>query len=531
MTAVVKEITQIALEVLEAGERLHEVIIHQPIKKDRVKYLNASDPRWALPFSMRFKKHLLSLLFRLFPALIPENKRASEAKFKTLVAYLLAHEEIAALLVGTPKRQHAFALALQRSADRFGFTLDWPDQFEEGEQLAKRVQEMAGENRLFDSPSTLYQELAAIKPEEKREFFEALLAELKIPEFSSNLAVTTDASESISVASSTHRYKIAVSELAGSGEILFAEETRASSLKNLRRVVDDSSSFSTSYSEAISTPLQILEILLTLFPERSSMRFFLDSDQKVSDGELAILSTSLLGWQNLSEILEEKRSAELLDGKILEIREEGKPTKRMRLSIVYLNIAPENVWGHFKPEETWAEMQDIFDLGLLRLYFRALKRLKIAYHFHDLEEGLARMDQEKDFFFRQREALQLIDLFRKEKKELMAILSSKKGEREGLVDCFEMLFFQKLSEKECFLALSLIAKALDMHLHTSELMVRTDSISSKSTLHKAESAFCQIQGHSTLFCQNEKERDLFELLFKLYYEWEESTHRLEDALR
>lgn len=556
MSSFKEEISQISIYLKDENEKVNEVALLNPLHvgcQFDTSEKTLSNRLWRFESDLSLKQKISikiqAFLYKQIPQLIPPKRKTPEAKLKTVLALLLAQQDLRKRLLSTPSKRKAFFETIKNAADDLGIEIELPASVEDPDTLSSLLTKVEGCD-LMSHPLELNRQIAALSFSDRNEILFRILNALEHPPIHSVLEVV----------SSNHLIKIPLSTLfckfqiekfdEASGEFSFSCECdhstssirtlynsypNAKGASNQRGVIDPEKGERLGfYSGELATPSHVLEQLLFILEnqiealpahaEKSQLGLISSNPISSEDSpETSVLFTSLYGWTEIGFLTDQHVSIQKWDQKLLEIA--NRPT---HLHLLHYNIPFKSVAPFPTPAEIGSTFQDLNDECLITLAWEGAKKLEIEFpkleHLYDHLFSL-RKSPPSSYLERQKILLDLIDLFKDLKKEyiqklcelpktalnfaLQRVVSGK--EKNG----------HKLNGFDHLLYLNIIAKQLG-YLHTKNCPNGLDRVSGADAADKAAHAFLKIQRQVFLpGSASEKESSLFKALYSLYLVWEE----------
>lgn len=545
-----KEISQISIYLKKEAERINEVALLQPLS--RASQFNEEERpiaqrRWTYTSNLSLF-HRLSLKFQSFvfkhlPSLIPAERLTAEAKFKTVLALLLAQEGVRDFFLSDGTRLHDFFSALQEAAQTCGYTsfsslISYPAG-SDSLKISRYLTTLEGHKEsLIDNLMELNLQMAALDPKERREILFRILNRIERPPITSVVEITSPhAIHSITLTTQYAKYKIFhYDPTTGKFTYSFEENhatpsirTHQNALPNAKgainqRVVKNGGADIGSYCGELSTPFHVLEqilLILGIGPHEEECMLLDQIPQGVITEKKKILFTSLFSWSELDQISDQWAAIRKWDQKVLKCN-----NKYYHLDLLYYNI-PFNALNKYPtPGEVHATLQDINDEALIILISESWNHLQLESD--ELRALAARLESlrtlgEESFLEREKALLEEIDRFRRLKRDLLtqltpltpftlalkAILSEEKPNGRKLKGIDKLLY------------LDYIATQLG-YFHNKNCQNATDRSAGADAADKAQYGYCMLFNRPYLpGSDNEEERALFQVLYSMYLVWEE----------
>ena len=391
MHDLIKEISQISIYLQEDANRINEVALFQPwVQKSQFnEEEEIATQKWHctthIPLFRRFFLKLQSFLFKHLPALIPAERLTPEAKFKTVLAMLLAQETARDFFLSTTKKQNNFFQTLQIAAESSGyhdFAIPSSVHSENATvlRISRQLTYLNGKKvSLIDDLVELNLQIAALGDQERSEILYRILNGIERPPILSVIEITSmHSTQSIPLTTKYAKYKIiSYDKQSKKVNYSFAENQATSSIRTLqnclpdakgainqRVVYDSESDFPIgSYSGELSTPFHVLEQILLIGRQTNGKAFLLDqAPAGVLVKAKKILFTSLYSWHEIELITDQQIAIKTWDQKILKCGDEY-----YQLCLLYYNIPFSALNKYPSPGEIKATIQDINDEALIML--------------------------------------------------------------------------------------------------------------------------------------------------------------------
>lgn len=549
MNEKIKKISQVSICLNVEKEKISEIALFHPLERES-SFDERSKPisqrKWRYSSHVSFLKRLSikaqQFMFKHAPALIGQERRSIEAKFKTVLAILLVQEAIRDFFLTSTERKENFLQAVERAAHAFGFHSFSPPIETSPLLISRELTKLPKkETSLVEDPMELNLQMAALDRLERDQILFSILNHVQRPPITSTLEITTEQEiESISVTTTYAKYKITESDPStGSSVYQFSENQATSSIRTLdnitpgakgamnqRKSTDaNTNELIGAYCGELNSMHHVLEQILFLLDQKKGQTVLMDTPpSRVPVQEIKILFTSLLSWNELDLIKEERLAIHALDQKIL-VTDDG---RLLRLSLLYYNI-PFNALNKYPtPAELEASIKDINEENLIILAFEALKKLGLSSE--TLQGSVSRLEElrsrhdEAFFFEKQRLILEEIDRFQLVKKWLIEQVEKRE---EVLAACLLALLTQKkpdgkpLKGIDCLLVLDYLARELG-YLHNKNCCNSTDRSAGADAADKAQHAFKHILQYPFFpGSTSDMEISLFKVLYSMYLVWEE----------
>lgn len=545
MNISLKEISQISIYLKGKAERINEIALFQPLNH-KTEFEEESKPihqrRWSytsnLPFFLRLSLKVQKFLFKRFPILIPKERATVEAKFKTVLALLLAQETIRDFFLSDPAQKDDFFNAIVETAQSFGYSLSIPSETHPL-NISRQLTWLPEKNvSLIDDMVELNIQMATLSEYERNEMLFRILNTVKRPPITSVVEVMKGAEiESIPLTTKYAKYKIVeFDQKRGEGKYLVEENHATSSIRTLenmrpgargainqRLVLDAKEKIIGAYSGELSTPFHVLEQILFLLDQTDQKFLFLEHPPPGAKiEEKKILFTSLYSWNEFNLITSQYSSIKKWDQQILNCG-----GRYYRLHLLYLNVSFNALNKYPTPGEMGAAIKDLNEEALIYLTFDIFKKLGIE---STALNGIAvrcetlQKIQEDRFLEKRKALLEEIDRFRKLKKELITLLD---GVSSPLAEVMILVLEQKKSDgrslkgMDLLLHLDVLAKQLG-YIHNKNCQNSTDRSAGADAADKAAYTYQKIKQSPFLpgVSKNE-ELALFKVLYSMYLVWEE----------
>jgi hypothetical protein len=554
MHDLLKEITQISIYLKEEAERVNEVAFFQPLlRKSQIN--EESKPiaarRWCytsnIPFFPRLALKVQSFLFKRFPLFIPAERLTPEAKFKTILAMLLAQEEVREFFLSDLKRQENFYQALAEGAAAIGYhdfsTPSLPTHENIPIKISRHLTQLGGKKQsLLDDLTELNLQIAALNYQERSEILFRILNRIERPPITSVIEVTgQESTKSIPLTTKYAKYQIShYDPFTGNICYTFTENHATSSIRTLKnslpgakgaanqRIAFDAETeaWIGSYCGELSTPFHVLEQIFLILGETNGSACIVDQTplpKETPIKEKKILFTSLFSWDEIGLITDQQFAIQKWDQKIILCGQEY-----YRLNLLYFNISFNAFNKYPVPAEIKATIQDIDDEASIVLIAEAWEHLGL--HSEELK-GMAnriltlRGLSEHAFLERKRALMEEIDRFRQLKNTLIdqinplpstpfnqvvkTLLSGKKPDGKSLKGIDKLLH------------LDYTARYLG-YFHNKNCHNATDRSAGANAADKAQYTFQKIYKAPFLpGYEQAEERALFKVLYSMYLVWEE----------
>lgn len=544
MTKILEEISQISIYLKDEKERINEIALFQPLAPKSM-FNETSKPinqrKWSytykLPFLRRLSLKIQSFLFKRMPVLIPADRLTSEAKFKTVLALLLAQESLREFFFSNERRRNNFFQAAKEAALAIGFTHFTIPTETSPFKISEQLTLVSGkEKSLINDLHELNLQMAALSYQERNEILFRILNQVERPPVTSILEVMSgNKIEKITLITKYAKYKIhEIESITNKISYHFLPDqatssirTRDNSLPGIKGVMNqrcaldgETGEWIGSYSGALNLENHILEQALFILNIDQDEVFLLDSAHHAE--EKTILLTSLFSWHEMGLIIDQRKAVRNLNKKVLKIG----PDRYIRLNLLHANISFNAFNKYPSPAEMSAVIRDINDQALITIIWDLWKHLGL--HNEKLANLKGAMDQiacERDFLKHQDGLLKSIDTFRVLKKELLkqleeaptapythagiALLKGKKPDGKTLRGIDLLLYLNTLTYY------------LNYH-HNKNCQNSTDRSAGANAADKAQHAYRKIYQRDFLpGCMNEQEIALFKVLYSMYLVWEE----------
>lgn len=544
-----KEIEQISIYLIEEAERVNEVALFQPLMR-KSQFNEESKPiaarKWRytanLPFYRRILLKLQSLAFKHFPPLIPSDRLTPEAKFKTVLAILLAQESVRDYFLTNANRRKNFLNALDAAATSCnypGFSHSLLVNEKNPLDISRQLTQIKGkETSLIDDLKELNLQMAALKHQERSEILYRILNHVERPPITSVIEITSqDATQSVPLTTKYAKYKIHSFDK-GSGKIQYAyEENRAtSSIRTMgnslpdakgtmnQRIVFEATAgdWIGSYCGELSTPFHVLEQILFILEQTGKEATLLAAAPAgMPVKRQKILFTSLYSWDEIGLITDQRAAIAKWDQKVLKCGADY-----YFLDLLYFNI-PFNALNKYPtPGEIKAAIQDINDEALIILIAEAWEKMgeksKALKGIASKIQTLRGMD-EKFFIEKKKASLKEIDAFRELKNTLISHIDSSTMFNRAVKT---FLLGKKPSGKvlkgiDKLIYLDYIVSHLG-YFHNKNCQNATDRSAGADAADKAQHTFYKLFNAPFLPGNaQEAEKSLFKVLYSMYLVWEE----------
>jgi len=544
MPELLEEISQISICLKEEQERINEIALFQPLAS-KTSFDETSKAihqrKWSytykLPFFRRLSLKVQSFLFKNASFLIPTERLTSEAKFKTVLALLLAQEPIREFFFANDKRRDNFFHAVRETAQSIGYKDFSLPSGDTPLKISQNLTLISGKSvSLIDDLPELNLQMAALNHLKRNEILFQILNQVERPPITSILEVMHgDKIEEITLTTRYAKYKITgIDSHSGKIDYQYTEDHATSSIQTLRNsrpgakgVMNQRCAVDTktgqwigSYSGELSLENHVLEQALFILNLKEEEVFLLDNAQHTE--EKTILLTSLFSWHEIGLITDQQKAVRNLNKKILKVGNE----RYIRLNLLHFNISFNAFNKYPTPAEMGATIKDINDEVLISLTWDlwqqlGLKSDKLAH----LKHAIDSIAHEKEFFKHQKRLLKTIDAFREIKKELITQLEEVPEETRTLAGAALLKDKKpdgkKLRGMDLLLYLNILAEQLG-YLHNKNCQNSTDRTAGANAADKAQYAYHKIYGHIFLpGLSDEQETSLFKVLYSMYLVWEE----------
>ncbi len=546
MHELLKEITQISIYLKERAERVNEVALFKPLTRSSA-FDEAAKPvksrKWRytsnITFMQKVNLKFQSFIFKHLPQLVPSERLTKEAKFKTVLAMLLAQEEVRDFFLSDFKRRQNFYVALIEAASASGFAFDIPKPAASDNPLSiSRELTLLNDISLVDDPIELNLQMAVLNYQDRSEILFRILNKVERPPIISVIEVSSPEDlKEISITTQYAKYQITkYEEETGTIAYNFSENHATSSIRTLKNSLPNaqgtknqrmafesgSSKPISAYCGEISTPFHVLEqILLILGQKNGTCAFVKEAPQGII--EKNIFFTSLYSWHEIELITDQKQAINKWDQKILKCDD-----NYYKLNLFYYNI-PFNALNKFPtPAEIKASMKDINDETLIPLLAAVWKQLKLENG--ELEQIAGRASSLKElsdrlFMEKENALLEGVDAFRLLKPTLLKELQT--VEQSDLVLATRTLLSgvkedgKALKGMDTLLCLNFITHSLG-YFHNKNCQNATDRSAGADAADKAQFSFQKLT-HKAFLPGNESEEEiaLFQVLYSMYLVWEE----------
>lgn len=541
MVRVLDNISQVSICLQEAQERVHEVALLHPLANTSSFDTNSKPVQqrvWnylsPLSWTRRFQVKVHAFLFRSLPFFIPAARVTPEAKFKTVLALVLAQEELRDFFLSQEPRRRQFFEVIQRMALDRGYEVA-PPEGSDPLEISRAWTILPGQREsLLDDLVELNLQKAALPHETRQEILCTLLSQVERPPLTSLLELT-EGEEVERLFLTTHyaTYAIASLDLAsGRVDYLYKKDRVVSGIQtgrekraeggviNQHTVVDPSrGEWIGSYSGLLDTRTKVLEEILCMLDVQQQEVLLVDKGEATEERKL--LFTSLFSWNEMGRIGGEHLAIQGLDNKLLKIGKE----RVVRLQLLHLNV-PLNALTHYPvPGETGAVLRDNNDEAMLVLMAELWNHL--GWVSETLQRGAQRYKEsmrEKNIFRRHQTLLHLVDLFREHKEELIAQLELNSSPLAHAA--LALLKGKKISGKrlqgiDFLLYLNVVAQELG-YRHNKNCEHALDRAAAANAADKAQYAYKILYGETFLpDYALHKETELFKVLYSMYLVWEE----------
>ena len=544
MKEILDEISQISIYLKEEQERINEIALFQPLSQ-KIELDEASKPirarKWSythkLPWIRRLSLKVQSFLFRKAPALIPAERLTNEAKFKTVLALLLAQEQLREFFFSNQKRKKNFFETTKETALEMGY-LDFS--IPNGTtplQISQNMTQITGKNvSLIDDLPELNLQMAALNHHERNEILFRILNQVERPPITSILEVIHgDALNKTALTTKYAKYKVvAIEPKTGKIEYFYSKDRATSSIRtrdnsrpgikgvmNQRCVIDsETKEWIGSYSGELSLKQHILEQVLFILNLKGEEVYLLDKASQVE--EKTILLTSLFSWNEIGFIIEQNQAIRSLNKKILNIG----PGRYIQLNLIHFNISFNASNKYPIPAEMSATIRDINDQAIISILADLWKYLGLE------SEGLTQLKKEidliateRDFLSHQKGLLKIIDTFHTLKQELISQLETT-PKNIYILSGLSLLKEKKgdgkiLRGMDLLLYINILANYLG-YRHNKNCKNSTDRSAGANAADKASYAYQKI--YRRIFLpgySDEQETSLFKVLYSMYLVWEE----------
>ncbi len=544
MTQLLEEISQISIYLKEEQERINEIALFQPLSAHSG-FDESSKPiqqrKWSytsqLPFLRRLSLKVQSFLFRKVPRFIPAERSSAEAKFKTVLALLLAQESLREFFFSSEKKQRNFFQAIQRAAEQLGYKGFSIPSETAPLKICQNLTHISGRPMsLIDDLTELNLQMAALKKEERNAILFSILSQIERAPLTSILEVThQDKIERIALTTRYAQYKITGMHAdSGKIEYSFTEDRATSSIRtaqnsrpgvkgtmNQRCSFDDQTGEKIgSYSGELSNQNHLLEQILFMLNLKGEEVALVKDAPQVE--ESTFLFTSLFSWHEIGLINDQHQAIRSLNRQILKIGKE----RYVRLNLIHLNISFNALNKYPTPAEMGATIRDMNDQALIHTTADLWKKLNLpSQKLFELRDTLNVIADEHDFLKHQEQLLDVIDRFKEIRKELiaqlellpqnplilagMALLKGKKSDGK------------KLRGMDLLLCLNILAGDLG-YMHNKNCQNSTDRSAGAHAADKAQYAYRLIREHIFLpGYTSGQELSLFKVLYSMYLVWEE----------
>lgn len=544
MTNLLEEISQISIYIKDEKERVNEIALFHPLSR-QLEFDEESKPvhqrKWSythkLPFLRRLTLKVQSFLFKKAPALIPTERLTSEAKFKTVIAILLAQEGLREFFFSNEKKKESFLQAAKDAAHAIGYLDFLPPSGQTPLKISQNMTLLSGkEVSLIDDLPELNLQMAALSHQERNEILFRILNQVERPPLTSVLEVMHgDEKEEILLKTEYAKYKIQGIDLhTGKIDYLFTENRSTSSIKtwqntrpgvegviNQRRAVDAKTErVISTYSGELETEHHLLEQILFMLNLQGEEVYLLNEIEKAE--EQTFLFTSLYSWHEIDSLSDQHQMIRKINKKVLRIGND----QFIKLNLLHFNI-PFNALNKYpSPAEMHAVIRDINDQGLIILVYDLWIHLGLhSDRLFQLKDEVEKLSYEKDYLLYQDQMLNCVDSFQTLKEELI-------GQLESLPDdsrveaCIALLKGKKRDQKrlrgiDLLLYLNTCVGPLN-YLHNKNCENSTDNSAGASAADKAQYAYEKIYYHSFLpGFATEHETSLYKVLYSMYLVWEE----------
>lgn len=544
MPEILDKISQISIYLKEEKERINEIALFQPLAQ-KSSFNEASKPinqrKWSytykLPFMRRLSLKVQSFLFKKAPMLIPSERLTSEAKFKTVLAILLAQEPLREFFFSNEKRRENFFSAAKEAALAIGYA-DFitpsgknPFKISQSMTLIKGKQES-----LIDDLAELNLQMAALGHQERNEILFRILNQVERPPITSILEVMHGAeTEKIALTTKYVKYKIHdIDSMTGKINYRFSADqatssirTRDNSLPGMKGVMNQRCALDSetgewigSYSGSLSLEHHILEQMLFILNIEKEEVYLLESAPQAE--EKTILLTSLFSWHEMSLIIDQHKAIRSLNKKVLKIGAD----RYIRLNLLHMNISFNAFNKYPIPAEMGAMIRDINDQALITLLWDFWKRQGLfSSKLAALKEEVDLIAYELDFLKHQERLLKAIDSFRELKLEMIAQLENA-PETEHTRAGLSLLKGKRPEGKtlrgiDFLLYLNTLSRYLG-YSHNKNCQNSTDRSAGANAADKAQHAYRKIHGSEFLPDYADKQEiSLFKVLYSMYLVWEE----------
>ena len=531
------EITQVSIYLKEQEERINEIALFNPLGRKSAfdeKAKPLQERKWCythnLPLVRRLGLKVQTFLFKHIPACIPDSRITKEAKFKTVLAILLAQEPLRDFFLTDERRRASFFKAVHKAAKGMGYEKFSLPGGHTPLQISQNLTWLDEKGMsLIDDLVELNLQMASISHLERNEIMFQILNEVERPPIHSILEVMREGHpEQIALTTQYAKYKVSHIE-PDTGKVAYSllEDHATSSIRtrenirrgvkgalNQRSVVDsETGAWLGSYTGELSTQENLLEQILFILHVKDEEVFITEEGRATE--EKKILFTSLFSWHEFGLISEQHAAIRALDQHILRVGE-----RAIRLNLLHFNVS-FNAFNKFPtPGEMEAALKDINEEGFIHLTWEVWQQLglenaELTQLKRELDE--VRLLKAGQFLKRQERVLAAIDTFRELKSALIAQVE---GETP-LEYAAKALLSGKKRGMDLLLYLNVVAHKLG-YLHNKNCQNATDRSAGANAADKALYAYHTV--HHKPFLPDhatEEELSLFKVLYSMYLVWEE----------
>lgn len=554
-------ISHISIYLKEKGkieERVNEVAIFQPLNKKASFNENnkvLQQRKWTfsspLSFSSRCVLKLKQFFFKYFEFTVPLERKSNEAKFKTVLAILLAQESLRDFFLGTEEKKSDFLDVVASYAKELGVYIPKLSLVLSSHEISRSLTLIEGkELSLIDDPYELNLQMSALSLNERNALLSPILNEIKRPPITSILEIAFGdlQNKSCEITTKYAKYKVkdidpqsqqvhfTISEDKGISSITTESnwDSDAKGVMNQRithvLLPNGEKKRIGSYCGELISSNNVLEQILFMLSQTGIRDAFLYKDSHPHFEEKTLLFISLYSWNELQKILDEQKAIEDLNGKYLKITDQQGNEKTFHLNMIYLNIS-FNAFNRFPiPSETQSVMNDINAAGMIPLIYIAFQKLKLdSPELNRLYQDLKHFEKEKDFATKHKGILNVIDRFQTKKRLILDALENvhfANQEASTLYICLKALLLRKIDHQTLsgideIIYLDILAQNLSIEVNTN-CHTSLDRSAGADATHKAQCSFMLIQGHPFFpDAADDNEVQLFKILYSMYLVWEE----------
>ncbi len=533
-----EEISQISIYLKEEQERVNEVALFQPLAL-KTAFDVTSKPinqrKWSytqnLPLLRRLSLKVQSFLFKKAPFFVPKERLTEEAKFKTVLALLLAQESLRDFFFATEKRRDNFFAAIRQAARARNYHDFSVPEGNTPLTISQNLTTLTGKSKsLIDDLSELNLQMAALNHNERNEILFNILNHVERPPIHSIVEVMHgEKIKEIALTTKYAQYKVKDIYTNGKVDYRYIEDYATSSIRTrtnmqpgVKGVVNQRYSLDAmtgewigSYSGELTSKRNLLEQILFMLDVKGEKVTLVDDAPNAE--EKTFLFTSLFSWHEIGLITDQHKAIRELNRKVLKIGE-----RSIRLHLIHYNISFNAFNKYPTPREIGATITDINDEALILLTHAVWEKLGL--HSEELTKIKQTVDannSERDFLKHQEKLLKTIDAFRSLKKELIIQLEDKGAPALLTILKGKMPDGRKLQGIDLLLHLNEVTKELG-YSHNKNCQNATDRSGGGSAADKAQHAFQKIYFRSFLpGYASKQEVSLFSVLYSMYLVWEE----------